>query len=719
MDAILTTSIESQWILCLIQITILMSISWVVGRVALRRFPDISASVGIVALLVSASLIALTWAEVPRPFQLTVQTDVQTAALTDSATNHSSAWRLESTKDTVQSPPSWLGKFTTMFYWAAPTGLNPGDASKSHAISPVSATTVLLLLTLLGGLVGVFRVVHSSIAIDGLVRSSSPVEDAKIRAEVQRIVSLLPIEREHQEFRVRQFNGPGSPFVSWLTGKTIFVPESFLTWSDSEQSVSLAHEIGHLQRRDHYCRLITQLTFCLTWLHPFAWILHRQTVLAQELSADQVAAQATQNPSAYCRGLSRLALRFDAECRHPSVLGVSISSILIRRITMLKGITHRLPCSRFVNRCITSSAFIACTWIGCWSVSGQTTTQEKQADSKVVAASHTTPVTMFSQPATAPWELFGNQSGYYKVEVSRVLNHPYANLYQPMITAALNSALRSTPDEVSTLNQFGLSLDEIDQIQGGLTFSYSYDPKAPDGQRSSLNFGMNTNVEITAANPVDWPGFIKALDFEKYYEFIKAASPALAEVDLDGIRETFLKSAEKSRVYTFDDDSLQASKVMRESPTETRKAIWEAVSGGAVTVVYDIDQTGEVPEEYNEKDGLNHASMKMTIATETAAWGVDFSQDYKTFQVRFAAVPKEGVSMDALLEKFEALKVAFADHTSDEEATQQFLDNFRNAKVTIVESQQSNGKTTQAYMLVEGECTIDFFKLMKSKDTED
>ena len=109
----------------------------------------------------------------------------------------------------------------------------------------------------------------------------------------------------------------------------------------------------------------------------------------------------------------------------------------------------------------------------------------------------------------------------------------------------------------------------------------------------------------------------------------------------------------------------------------------------------------------------------MTIATETAAWGVDFSQDYKTFQVRFAAVPKEGVSMDALLEKFEALKVAFADHTSDEEATQQFLDNFRNAKVTIVESQQSNGKTTQAYMLVEGECTIDFFKLMKSKDTED
>ena len=626
MDAILTTSIESQWILCLIQVTILMSISWVVGRVALRRFPDISASVGIVALLVSASLIALTWAEVPRPFQLTVQTDVQTAALTDSATNHSSAWRLESTKDTVQSPPSWLGKFTTTFYWAAPTGLNPGDASKSYAISPVSATNVLLLLTLLGGLVGVFRVVHSSIAIDGLVRSSSPVEDAKIRAEVQRIVSLLPIEREHQEFRVRQFNGPGSPFVSWLTGKTIFVPESFLTWSDSEQSVSLAHEIGHLQRRDHYCRLITQLTFCLTWLHPFAWILHRQTLLAQELAADQVAAQATQNSSAYCRGLSRLALRFDAECRHPSALGVSVSSSLIRRITMLKGITHRLPCSRFINRCVTWSAVIACTWIGCWSVSGQTTTQEKQADSKVVAASHTTPVKMFSKPATAPWEVIGNQSGYYEVEVGRVLNHPSCSLYRPMITKALNWALRSDSDELPTIKQFGLALDEITQIRGALVVSYNYDSNAPDGHRSSLGLGAVAKTEVTTADPVDWPGLINALDFEKLHTYIFARFPAYAGTDLEVVRDAWSRSAEKSCTNVFDMASLEKQKDgKQESVSETRKAVWQAVSGGAVTVVYDIDQNVELPEDYREKDLLNQAHCEMITATETAAWGVDLS----------------------------------------------------------------------------------------------
>ena len=716
MDAIFTAISESQWILCLIQITILMSVCWIVGQIALRKFPDISASLGVVALSVSAGLIALTWAEVPRPFQFVVQSDEATVASADpekpfdSATEHS-----EHTAELQPGPPSWFSRIAAMFT-LTPASTSDNEAAKStwQWIRPIRITSALVLLTLLGGLAGVFRVIHSSKTILGLGRSSSPVEDAKIQAEVLRILDRLPIGRQHQNIPVRQFNEPGSPFVSWLTGNTIFVPESFLSWSAAEQSVSLAHEIGHLQRKDHYCRLITQLTFCLTWLHPLAWILHRQTVLAQELSADQVAAQATQNPSAYCRGLSRLALRFDAECRHSSALGVSISSGLIRRITMLKGITHRLPCSRFVHRCITSSAFVACTWIGCWSVSGQTTTQEQQPDSKVVTASHTEPVTMFSQPATAPWEVIGNQGGYLKVEVSRVLKHPYAKMYQPMIVSTLNSALRSTPNnEVPTLKQFGLSPDEITQFQIGLVVSYNYNPEEPDGQRSSLNLSMNSRVEVTAANPVDWPGLVNALDFESCFKHIATTTPALADVDLDVIRKNCLKSARKSRSNLFD-LRLKQDIAVQEKLNQTKKAIWEAVSGGAVTAVYDIDCVGEVPEEYKEQDGLNQAHVKMVLATETAAWGVDFSQDYKTFQVRFAAVPKEGVSTDELIEKFEALKVAFADHTAGDEVTQQFLENFKNAKVSTVESQQSNGKTTKAYMLVEGECTTDFFKLMKS-----
>ncbi len=340
MDATLTTINESQWLFCLLQITVLLSISWSVGRIVLRRFPDVSASIGVVGLAMSAGLIVLTWTGVERPFELTGSSIEAVRTATDLASDHPSVGASHSTVESEFSVPSWSGKLAAMINWTVASS-SYGSAAEStwQLIAPVRVLRAMLLLSFLGGLVGVFRVVHSSTAIFRLTSRSSPVHDVQVRAEVRRILALIPIANRHQDIPVCQFKGHGSPFVSWLTGNTIFVPQSFLNWSASEQSVSLAHEIGHLRRRDNYCRIITQLTFCLTWLHPLAWLLHRQTVLAQELAADQVAAQATENSTDYCRGLSRLALRFDVQCRHSSAIGVSVSSSLIRRITMLREIS--------------------------------------------------------------------------------------------------------------------------------------------------------------------------------------------------------------------------------------------------------------------------------------------------------------------------------------------------------------------------------------------
>ena len=716
MDANFTAINESQWILCLLQITFLMSISWIVGRIALYRLPDISASIGVVALTASAGLIVFTWAGVPRPFELIANDQV--ALSTDLEPSHSSVELLKSPVNPEHSIPSWLSSLVPQFNWLASTSDNGAAESTWQLVSPARIVHLLLLLTLLGGLVGVFRVVLSSITIHTLARFSSPVEDSRIRAEVMQILARLPIASQRQPILVRQFKGTGSPFVSWLTGNTIFVPESFLTWSDSEQSVSLAHEIGHLQRRDHYCRLITQLTFCLTWLHPLAWLLHRQTLLAQELAADQVAAQATENPSAYCRGLSRLALRFDAECRQPSALGVSVSSSLIRRITMLKGMTfYRLPCSRFVNRCITLSAFIACTWIGCWSVSGQDATHQQPTDPKVVPASHTAPVKMFSAPATAPWEVVGNQPGYVRIQVSRILNHPDFKSYGPMIAAGLDSVLRPEPNATPSIKQFGLALDEITHIQTGVMTSYTYKPSEPAGQRNSLNFGMS-KAELTAANPVDWPGLINAIDSEKLHTLLATVSLAESEK----IREAWIESAEKSRSHVFDTGLLakQPSNTKPKEPSATKKAVWATVSGGVATLVCDIDQTRNVEhyKDQGEDQALADALLKMELATETIGWGMDLSQDYKTCQIRFAAVPKARVSADELLKHFEAFRDEVRDllerNANDDDIPKHLLQQLKQAKVTIVKSKKSNGETTTAYLLVEGECLAELSKLFTS-----
>ena len=273
MDADFSAINESQWILCLLQITGLMLIGWIAGRIALHRFPDISASVGVVALTASAGLIVLTWAGVPRPFALIATANDQASNSATLEFSHPAAEISDSTDESAQSVPSLLSSLAAQFNWTFTPSHNSAAQGTWQAVNSVRILSLLLLLTLLGGLVGVFRITLSSKTIYALAKSSWPIEDAKIRVELDRILSLLPNARpntrpntrEHEPNSVRQFNGPGSPFVSWLTGDTIFVPESFLNWSDSEQSVSLAHEIGHLQRRDHYCRLITQFTFCLTW----------------------------------------------------------------------------------------------------------------------------------------------------------------------------------------------------------------------------------------------------------------------------------------------------------------------------------------------------------------------------------------------------------------------------------------------------------------------
>ena len=106
----------------------------------------------------------------------------------------------------------------------------------------------------------------------------------------------------------------------------------------------------------------------------------------------------------------------------------------------------------------------------------------------------------------------------------------------------------------------------------------------------------------------------------------------------------------------------------------------------------------------------------MTNATETTAWGVDLSQDHKICQIRFAAVPSEGVSAGELLERFEALRVAYEEQTSDDDADQAFLEGIEKARATIVPSKESNGTTTKSYLLVEGECTIDFGELSKNAE---
>ena len=136
MNALFPAIIESQWILCLLQVTVLMSASWIVGRIALRKFPDISASVGVVALAASAGLIVLTWAGVPRPFELIANPNDQAARSTSVELSQRSVESLESTAEPEHVAASWLNSLAAKINWTISPSQNDCHSAAAESRSP-------------------------------------------------------------------------------------------------------------------------------------------------------------------------------------------------------------------------------------------------------------------------------------------------------------------------------------------------------------------------------------------------------------------------------------------------------------------------------------------------------------------------------------------------------------------------------------------------------
>jgi beta-lactamase regulating signal transducer with metallopeptidase domain len=65
----------------------------------------------------------------------------------------------------------------------------------------------------------------------------------------------------------------------------------------------LAHELGHIIRRDYLFNLIQNLIECLFYYHPAVWWLSAQIRREREIAADDFALQLTQNPTGYARAL--------------------------------------------------------------------------------------------------------------------------------------------------------------------------------------------------------------------------------------------------------------------------------------------------------------------------------------------------------------------------------------------------------------------------------
>ena len=79
-----------------------------------------------------------------------------------------------------------------------------------------------------------------------------------------------------------------SPFVLGIVRPRVYLPSAL---SGAQMPYILAHESAHLQRKDHWWKVLGYLLLCIYWFHPLCWLSYSLFCKDIELACDEKAAK--------------------------------------------------------------------------------------------------------------------------------------------------------------------------------------------------------------------------------------------------------------------------------------------------------------------------------------------------------------------------------------------------------------------------------------------
>lgn len=170
-----------------------------------------------------------------------------------------------------------------------------------------------------------------------------------------------------------------SPFLAGVWRPAVFLPASYA--QDFDTSVLraiLAHELGHLERRDNAWMLLTRLTCALFWPQPMLWALSRRMAQVAEEACDGLALVHGCAPRAYADCLLSLAERL-APTRLERSMGTSVvpfRSHVGRRVQQVLQ-ARRLPVLPVRLRVVIAGGALCAVIAGPLLVSAADTSREK------------------------------------------------------------------------------------------------------------------------------------------------------------------------------------------------------------------------------------------------------------------------------------------------------------------------------------------------------
>ena len=671
--------------LCLIQMTALLLLAGLAARLLRPLAPAQAAKIGAVGLLLSLSVVVISFTGIRKPFvtKITASPPSLQQAHSDESSAESSVL---SARNAIAEPASRTSNsarvqmsMRELVQLLDSTFVEPA-ADHSVAIQPLNACLLLMLIAaIVPTLIGLFATAQ-------LHGRSTP-----ITGDDERRLREFVCDQFRNAVRFRASRFTTAPCVTFVGGRTVYLPTDWPNWNDNELSASIAHEVEHLKRRDPLVRLLTQIAASLQRFHPLATWLQQSVILSQEMAADRHAADrhaadhthrstAYGGRNEYAATLSKIALRLDTriQSKHSRmkdwILGAGTLSVsssqLIRRIEML---TRNPSNTNGAQRRLVASVImlsVVGVWMlsASWSVRAQPPANSPGSDRPAedvqsenapriarLVEKDRVPNQSIRRPAAQPWEDIGkNDTGYAVVHVDALLSK--VAMLQQFVSDAVDSYLDQgwqaivSQEFAGTRKSMGMSIANLQTVAVGFNFDVtSTPPKDVQDNNSKVTMGAN-NGRIWFKQPVAHDPIARALNVDKIAKLI--ADGGTTVDDLDGkSHEEFTRkiidgmfterATTESLGFSPSDDDEESEE---EEPGcdlaqfEKLQRAWQQVDGGDVSLCFSLPKKlGYVD---NEDDEMADAMLQ-----HMACLGIGLDFDGTQFvNARFAMVPRNGIS---------------------------------------------------------------------------
>lgn len=188
----------------------------------------------------------------------------------------------------------------------------PSATGTTTSRSPVSRTTILVVLWLAGVLAVLSRFAMGLRRIRDVVRRAAPVEDLQW-------IGLADRARVHaRPFELRISDEVSMPFATGVLTPAVVLPADSLDWSVERREVVLQHELAHLNHGDLFMNALSHLARALYWFNPLAWYASHRLRIEAERACDDAVLRRGARASDYADHLLSIASGMGASRALPS-----------------------------------------------------------------------------------------------------------------------------------------------------------------------------------------------------------------------------------------------------------------------------------------------------------------------------------------------------------------------------------------------------------------